>query len=231
MEIHLPVSHYARPSRIKSNFSGQLGFPPALTPVAGQGFPEEMNGSFASAMALSANLFLRQSQSLVMTPQLMQSIQLLQMTHVELSQFIAQEVEKNPLLEFPSDDAEKQAASAAPRMTMRLPARTKRQGRRRRVRAAARMPVRRLVRERTDSAGAGRHERRTGRQLFERAFPTTGHRSALMRRNCSANGNRCPAAGTDGMLRSRRLRCRPGFASAIIWSSNCRSFRPTWLTG
>ncbi|MET0748599.1 MAG: RNA polymerase sigma-54 factor, partial [Rhizobium sp.] len=57
-------------------------------------------------MALSANLFLRQSQSLVMTPQLMQSIQLLQMTHFELTQFIAQEVEKNPLLEFSSNDAE-----------------------------------------------------------------------------------------------------------------------------
>ncbi|MCM2291578.1 RNA polymerase factor sigma-54 [Allorhizobium sp. BGMRC 0089] len=51
-------------------------------------------------MALSANLFLRQSQSLVMTPQLMQSIQLLQMTHFELLQFISQEVEKNPLLEI-----------------------------------------------------------------------------------------------------------------------------------
>jgi RNA polymerase sigma-54 factor len=57
-------------------------------------------------MALSANLFLRQSQSLVMTPQLMQSIQLLQMTHFELNQFIAQEVEKNPLLEFTSNDDE-----------------------------------------------------------------------------------------------------------------------------
>ena len=51
-------------------------------------------------MALSASLFLRQTQSLVMTPQLMQSIQLLQMTHLELSQFIAAEVEKNPLLEL-----------------------------------------------------------------------------------------------------------------------------------
>ncbi|MFA7413066.1 MAG: RNA polymerase factor sigma-54 [Rhizobium sp.] len=57
-------------------------------------------------MALSANLFLRQSQSLVMTPQLMQSIQLLQMTHLELVQFISQEVEKNPLLEFAPDDGE-----------------------------------------------------------------------------------------------------------------------------
>jgi RNA polymerase sigma-54 factor len=53
-------------------------------------------------MALSASLFLRQSQSLVMTPQLMQSIQLLQMTFLELNQFIAQEVEKNPLLELAS---------------------------------------------------------------------------------------------------------------------------------
>jgi RNA polymerase sigma-54 factor len=51
-------------------------------------------------MALSASLFLRQSQSLVMTPQLMQSIQLLQMTHLELNQFIAQEIEKNPLLDL-----------------------------------------------------------------------------------------------------------------------------------
>ena len=57
-------------------------------------------------MALSASLFLRQTQSLVMTPQLMQSIQLLQMTHLELNQFIAQEVEKNPLLEFASGDGE-----------------------------------------------------------------------------------------------------------------------------
>ncbi|MDO1580792.1 RNA polymerase factor sigma-54 [Rhizobium oryzicola] len=57
-------------------------------------------------MALSASLFLRQTQSLVMTPQLMQSIQLLQMTHFELNQFIAQEVEKNPLLEFASSDGE-----------------------------------------------------------------------------------------------------------------------------
>jgi RNA polymerase sigma-54 factor len=57
-------------------------------------------------MGLSASLFLRQTQSLVMTPQLMQSIQLLQMTHFELNQFIAQEVEKNPLLEIASSDGE-----------------------------------------------------------------------------------------------------------------------------
>lgn len=61
-------------------------------------------------MALSASLFLRQSQSLVMTPQLMQSIQLLQMTHFELAQFIAQEVEKNPLLELVGGEEDHGAA-------------------------------------------------------------------------------------------------------------------------
>ncbi|MGP2493811.1 RNA polymerase factor sigma-54 [Mesorhizobium sp. PUT5] len=50
-------------------------------------------------MALSAKLQLRQTQSLVMTPQLMQSIRLLQLTHAELERFIDEEVERNPLLE------------------------------------------------------------------------------------------------------------------------------------
>ncbi len=50
-------------------------------------------------MALSPKLDFRQSQSLVMTPQLMQSIKLLQMTHMELEQFLDVEIEKNPLLE------------------------------------------------------------------------------------------------------------------------------------
>lgn len=45
-------------------------------------------------MALSPKLDFRQSQSLVMTPQLMQSIRLLQMTHVELEQFLDAEIEK-----------------------------------------------------------------------------------------------------------------------------------------
>ncbi|MFZ1815208.1 MAG: RNA polymerase factor sigma-54 [Rhizobiaceae bacterium] len=51
-------------------------------------------------MALSAKLQVRQSQSLVMTPQLMQSIRILQFSHAELQQFVEQEVERNPLLEL-----------------------------------------------------------------------------------------------------------------------------------
>ena len=65
-------------------------------------------------MALAAKLQLRQSQSLVMTPQLMQSIRLLQLTHVELERFIDEEIERNPLLERaePRDDVADQAQKA-----------------------------------------------------------------------------------------------------------------------
>ncbi|MFC5386175.1 RNA polymerase factor sigma-54 [Aquamicrobium segne] len=57
-------------------------------------------------MALSAKLQLRQTQSLVLTPQLMQSIRLLQMTHAEIQGFIDDEIEKNPLLEWQGSEGE-----------------------------------------------------------------------------------------------------------------------------
>ncbi|MCU0831771.1 MAG: RNA polymerase factor sigma-54 [Rhizobiaceae bacterium] len=49
-------------------------------------------------MSISAQLQLRQGQALVMTPQLLQSIRLLQLSQLELEQFIASEIEKNPFL-------------------------------------------------------------------------------------------------------------------------------------
>lgn len=55
-------------------------------------------------MGLGAKLQLRQSQSLVMTPQLLQSIRLLQLTRLELEGFIDAEIEKNPLLERAGSD-------------------------------------------------------------------------------------------------------------------------------
>ena len=50
-------------------------------------------------MALSPRLELRQTTSLVMTPQLQQAIKLLQMSNVELLEYIEAELEENPLLE------------------------------------------------------------------------------------------------------------------------------------
>ena len=54
-------------------------------------------------MALSSKLVLRQSQSLVMTPQLLQAIKLLQFSNLELIAFVEQELERNPLLERAED--------------------------------------------------------------------------------------------------------------------------------
>ncbi|MGH6838680.1 MAG: RNA polymerase factor sigma-54 [Methylocella sp.] len=54
-------------------------------------------------MALSAKLVMRQSQSLVMTPQLLQAIKLLQYSNLELTTFIEEELERNPLLERAED--------------------------------------------------------------------------------------------------------------------------------
>ena len=57
-------------------------------------------------MALTQRLELRQSQSLVMTPQLMQAIKLLQLSNLDLSAFVEEELERNPLLERASDGTE-----------------------------------------------------------------------------------------------------------------------------
>ncbi|MGB3865700.1 MAG: RNA polymerase factor sigma-54 [Xanthobacteraceae bacterium] len=50
-------------------------------------------------MALSQKLEFRQSQALVMTPQLMQAIKLLQLSNLDLAAFVEEELERNPLLE------------------------------------------------------------------------------------------------------------------------------------
>jgi RNA polymerase sigma-54 factor len=55
-------------------------------------------------MALSQRLELRQGQSLVMTPQLQQAIKLLQLSNLELADYVEQELERNPLLERDESD-------------------------------------------------------------------------------------------------------------------------------
>ena len=54
-------------------------------------------------MALSTKLMMRQGQSLVMTPQLLQAIKLLQLSNLELAAFVEEELERNPLLERVDD--------------------------------------------------------------------------------------------------------------------------------
>jgi RNA polymerase sigma-54 factor len=64
-------------------------------------------------MALTQRLEFRQSQSLVMTPQLMQAIKLLQLSNLDLATFVEDELERNPLLERASDGNEPPVAGEA----------------------------------------------------------------------------------------------------------------------
>jgi len=55
-------------------------------------------------MAMSPQLKMKQSQSLVMTPQLQQAIKLLQLSNIELAAFVEEQLESNPLLERGTGD-------------------------------------------------------------------------------------------------------------------------------
>src|SRR6476659_370712 len=61
-------------------------------------------------MGLGPRIDIRQSQSLVLTPQLTQAIKLLQLSNLELEAYIAEEISENPLLEARSDEPEEQPA-------------------------------------------------------------------------------------------------------------------------
>ena len=65
-------------------------------------------------MALSQRLEFRQSQALVMTPQLMQAIKLLQLSSLDLAAYVEGELERNPLLERADADDNTPAQGAEP---------------------------------------------------------------------------------------------------------------------
>ncbi|HEX2763571.1 MAG TPA: RNA polymerase factor sigma-54 [Allosphingosinicella sp.] len=64
-------------------------------------------------MSIGPRLDLRQSQALVMTPQLQQAIRLLALSNLEVESFIAEEIERNPLLETGGGE-DPEAPAAAP---------------------------------------------------------------------------------------------------------------------
>src|SRR3569833_2867824 len=72
-------------------------------------------------MALGPRLDLRQSQSLVMTPQLQQAIKLLALSNLELETFIGEALEANPLLELGESSGE-YAGEAVPAPAGEAPA-------------------------------------------------------------------------------------------------------------
>ena len=70
-------------------------------------------------MALSQRLEFRQTQALVMTPQLMQAIKLLQLSSLDLAAYVEGELERNPLLERGSEDDETPPATRRRRRRLR----------------------------------------------------------------------------------------------------------------
>jgi len=65
-------------------------------------------------MALTTKLIMRQGQSLVMTPQLLQAIKLLQFSNLELAAFVQEELERNPLLERAEEAPDPQDRTGEP---------------------------------------------------------------------------------------------------------------------
>ena len=63
-------------------------------------------------MALGPRLDLRQTQSLVMTPQLQQAIKLLALSNLEIESFVAEALESNPLLDV--GDVQREAGEEPP---------------------------------------------------------------------------------------------------------------------
>ena len=67
-----------------------------------------------SKIGFSQRLELRQSQALVMTPQLQQAIKMLQLSNLELADFVEAEIEQNPLLEHGERDGDEAPMLAEP---------------------------------------------------------------------------------------------------------------------
>ena len=61
--------------------------------------------------SMKQNLDLRQTQTLVMTPQLQQAISMLQLSNIELTEHLEKEIAQNPLLEKDESDKEKNLES------------------------------------------------------------------------------------------------------------------------
>src|SRR5262245_7491906 len=85
----------------------------ASVPDCGKQKSDHLLGTVLAPMALTQRLEFRQSQSLVMTPQLMQAIKLLQLSNLDLSAFVEEKLERNPLLERANDGAEPPVAGEA----------------------------------------------------------------------------------------------------------------------
>ena len=132
-------------------------------------------------MALSAKLELRQGQQLVMTPQLQQAIRLLQLSNMELGQFVETELERNPLLEMDEAGEAPVKGERDPELDAVVEAKNG-AGRRRRM-------------ARSGQAGLG-SQRRTRYRLRTMSFPDTARPAPRSDGRIRAGPRSASAAGS-----------------------------------
>ena len=127
-------------------------------------------------MALSHKLELRQSQSLVMTPQLMQAIKLLQLSNLDLIAYVDAELERNPLLERGETEEGGEAPEERPRPMAKAMTPT--------ARPTGWRPVSRRTRLRSKPSST---------PTSPTSFPTTtAGRPPRRRRRCPSKAGRAP---------------------------------------
>ena len=132
-------------------------------------------------MALGPRLDLRQTQSLVMTPQLQQAIKLLALSNLEIETFVAEALDSNPLLEIGETRREAGEPSREAPCEARVVPRSRRPLRSR-DRPAGELGDDAHRGGRRRRAGARRRPFRPGRPLRRTVIGRRGAPDALLRR-------------------------------------------------
>jgi RNA polymerase sigma-54 factor len=109
-------------------------------------------------MALTQRLQIRQSQALVMTPQLMQAIKLLQLSNLDLVAYVEAELERNPLLDRSAETEDAAPASGEGAQAADKPAATGEAPSGNEFEAGARASEERVVDNRLDDTSPDENE-------------------------------------------------------------------------
>src|SRR6516225_6526657 len=85
--------------RVRLPTSSPMSMSDASSSASASAYKPLRTERYVNRIGFSQRLELRQSQTLVMTPQLQQAIRMLQLSNLELSDFVDSEIQQNPLLE------------------------------------------------------------------------------------------------------------------------------------
>ncbi len=166
-------------------------------------------------MALAPRLDLRQSQTLVMTPQLQQAIKLLQLSNLELSAYVEAELEQNPLLERDENSPEPGTVAAEPSDAP--------------VGDATVTPRARRAGRHSDGR-SGRPGNRRPRSTAT-AGPTTISTTTASASTRPTGARTAAAAISRATIAASPRRSGASAACASTWSSSSTSMSPTPATG